>query len=43
MERKKPGKAKNLDGIEMVQVECGGMHTVALSKQGKVSYQKRCV
>jgi len=41
MERKKPGKAKNLDGVEIVQVKCGGMHTVALSNQGKV-HDKQC-
>ncbi|KAK3718775.1 hypothetical protein QZH41_014048 [Actinostola sp. cb2023] len=35
MERKKPGRAKNLEGIDMVELQCGGMHTVALSNQGK--------
>ena len=28
---------KGLDGLKVVQVECGGMHTVALTSDGKVS------
>lgn len=27
---------KGLDGLKVVQVECGGMHTVALASDGKV-------
>lgn len=27
---------KGLDGLKVVQVECGGMHTVALTSDGKV-------
>jgi regulator of chromosome condensation len=37
LERKKPALAKGLEDVEVVQVECGGMHTVALSNTGKVS------
>lgn len=36
LERKKPAIVKGLDDLEIVQVECGGMHTVALAKNGKV-------
>ena len=36
MERKKPALVKGLDDLEIVQVECGGMHTVALTNNGKV-------
>lgn len=36
LERKKPAIVKGLDGLEIVQVECGGMHTVALTSSGKV-------
>ena len=28
---------RGLDGLKVVQVECGGMHTVALTSDGKVS------
>lgn len=27
---------KGLDGLKVIQVECGGMHTVALTSDGKV-------
>lgn len=37
LERKKPALAKGLEDVEIVQVECGGMHTVALSNKGEVS------
>lgn len=36
LERKKPALVKSLEGLDIVQVECGGMHTVALSDDGKV-------
>lgn len=37
MERKKPFPVSGaLEGKKIVQVVCGGMHTVALSKDGKV-------
>lgn len=36
LERKKPALVKGLDGMNIVQVECGGMHTVALTDDGKV-------
>lgn len=36
LERKKPAIVKGLDDLEIVQVECGGMHTVALTNSGKV-------
>ena len=36
LERKKPAIVKGLDDLEIVQVECGGMHTVALTNNGKV-------
>jgi len=36
LERKKPALVKGLDGLKIVQVECGGMHTVALTNDGKV-------
>lgn len=36
LERKKPAIVKGLDDLEIVQVECGGMHTVALTDSGKV-------
>ena len=36
LERKKPAIVKGLDNLEIVQVECGGMHTVALTSSGKV-------
>ena len=36
LERKKPAIVKGLDDLEIVQVECGGMHTVALTNEGKV-------
>ncbi|XP_073248600.1 regulator of chromosome condensation-like [Porites lutea] len=36
LERKKPAFVKGLDGLKVVQVECGGMHTVALTSDGKV-------
>ena len=37
-ERKKPFPvAGQLDGCKIVQVECGGMHTVVVTDDGKVS------
>ncbi|EDO33245.1 predicted protein [Nematostella vectensis] len=36
LERKKPAVPIDLEGVPIVQVESGGMHTVALSKDGKV-------
>ncbi|XP_031558913.1 regulator of chromosome condensation-like [Actinia tenebrosa] len=36
LERKKPALVKGLEDVEIVQVECGGMHTVALSNKGEV-------
>ena len=36
LERKKPAIVKGLDNLEIVQVECGGMHTVTLTSSGKV-------
>ena len=36
LERKKPALVKGLDGLKIAQVECGGMHTVALTNDGKV-------
>ena len=40
LERKKPAIVKGLDDLDIVQVECGGMHTVALTNKGKVSTAK---
>ena len=37
LERKKPALVKGLDGQRIVQIECGGMHTVALTDDGKVT------
>lgn len=37
LERRKPALAKGLEDVEILQVECGGMHTVALSNKGEVS------
>lgn len=37
MERRRPAVVKELDGISIRQVACGGMHTVALTTEGKVS------
>ena len=52
MERKKPSPVcGELEGKKIVQVVCGGMHTVAVSEDGKVhvrvtccllQYRKRC-
>lgn len=36
LERKKPALVKSLEGLNIVQVECGGMHTVVLTDDGKV-------
>lgn len=37
-ERKKPFPvAGQLEGCKIIQIECGGMHTVALTDDGKVS------
>ncbi len=37
MERKKPSPVSGvLEGLQVVQVVCGGMHTAALSDDGKV-------
>lgn len=41
MERKKPFLVcGELEGKKIVQVVCGGMHTVALTKDGRVSVTK---
>jgi regulator of chromosome condensation len=37
LERKRPMPLKALDGEEIVDVVCGGMHSIALTKSGKVS------
>lgn len=37
LERKRPALVKDLEGKDIVQVVCGGMHTVALSSNGEVS------
>ena len=42
LERKKPALVKGLDGMNIVQVECGGMHTVALTDDGKVQLVYKC-
>ena len=34
---------KGLDDLEIVQVECGGMHTVALANDGKVNMTTKLV
>ena len=34
---------KGLDGLKVVQVECGGMHTVALTSDGKVRLYMFCM
>ena len=40
-ERKKPFPVGGvLSGVNIVQLACGGMHTVALSDQGMVSYDQ---
>ena len=37
IEKKRPCKVGGaLEGVRLVQVECGGMHSVALSSDGKV-------
>lgn len=36
-ERKRPTIVTNLQGSDVVQIISGGMHTVALSSNGKVS------
>ena len=38
MERKKPGLVKGLEGVEIVQIEAGGMHSLAVSKTGQESF-----
>jgi len=35
-QRLKPGPIKGLDAVEIVDIACGGMHTMALTKDGKV-------
>eukprot|EP00733_Pompholyxophrys_punicea_P000916 Pompholyxophrys_punicea_v1_NODE_365_length_2149_cov_3.664756.p1 type:complete len:136 gc:universal NODE_365_length_2149_cov_3.664756:1286-879(-) len=35
-ERSKPGTVPELDGKDIVDIRCGGMHSAALSKDGKV-------
>ena len=37
MERRRPAVVKDLEDIPMRQVVCGGMHTVAMTTEGKVS------
>jgi len=42
-ERKKPFPvAGQLEGHKIIQIECGGMHTVALTDDGKVSNEECC-
>lgn len=36
LERKRPALVKDLEGKDIVQVVCGGMHTVALSSNGEL-------
>lgn len=38
LERKRPMPLKVLDGEEIIDVVCGGMHSIALTKEGKVKY-----
>lgn len=40
-ERKKPTPLKFLDDKEVVDVVCGGMHTIAITKDGKVNELKK--
>ena len=43
MERKWPIRVRDaLDGLNIVQVVCGGMHTVALTDDGKVCELIQC-
>ncbi len=42
VERKRPAIVKDLEGTDIVQILCGGMHTVALSRQGDVSFHSFC-
>lgn len=37
-ERRKPTPVRTLDKEEIVDIVCGGLHTLAISKDGKVSY-----
>lgn len=37
VERKRPFPVKSLEGHKVVHVVCGGMHTAALTDEGKVS------
>ncbi len=37
VEKKRPYPLKSLEGHRVVQVVCGGMHTAALTAEGKVS------
>ena len=36
VERKRPYPVKGLEGHQVVEVVCGGMHTAALTDKGKV-------
>ena len=36
LERKKPAIVPGLEGKKMIQITCGGMHTVALTNTGEV-------
>lgn len=36
MERKRPASLKEVDGVNFVQVTCGGMHSVAVTRNGEV-------
>lgn len=36
MERKRPAPLKEVDGVNFVQVTCGGMHSVAVTRNGEV-------
>ena len=37
LERKRPTIVKELENVNIVQLGCGGMHTIALSEDGVVS------
>jgi len=36
-ERKRPAPIKDVDGIQFMQVACGGMHTAGVTQQGGVN------
>ena len=41
LERKRPAIVADLQGTNVVQIVCGGMHTVALSSDGQVCVPRR--